>query len=113
MKTPWEWTSYEWDDWLIVKQINSSTSDEKWIDLFLNKSRYSYQEVSVESDTNGYPIVILFEKNEKYFLKLTDDMAYYGDVKTNVTNQFYAGYWVKKQGNIFKNSKCEVFKMYF
>lgn len=86
--------STKWDDFYIQK-LDEST---KWVEIYENEGRDNYTEISVDSDSNGLPVVILKRVGYLIFLKLTENMSFKGKNQTNITIQHSSGYWKKING---------------
>lgn len=96
MISPWKWKSVIWNDRYFEKQKDS----EIWIDVLKNQVRFNYTEVSVDIDSNGYPIVVLKTLGKAYFVKLTESLRYGSKELANISTQYEPGVWEKQvKGN--------------
>lgn len=92
--SPLKWFGLGSDDFYFTK-INASI----WVESYQNKTVKFYMQVSIDVDSNGYPIVILINKNK--VLELGENALYNGQNLTSIDKFDIAGFWIKKNGNNF------------
>lgn len=93
MFTPWRWLSFYFESWFFEKQNVSET----WFSFDENRFEANYTEVSVDIDSNGFPVVILKEIGKIDFVILTESKACMGDDFNNFSSN-YSGAWKKANG---------------
>ena len=104
MITPLRWMSDEWDGWYFERM---ETDSDTWIEYVKNKPLKNLTQYSMESDVNGYAVVVLRYDIYNTIAKLTEGMAYFGSNQTYNSKYMKwinanSGYWVKKNSkNIF------------
>lgn len=87
---------------MFVRRSNPLLWKETIFDHEYGENFYEYYtQVSLESDENGDPVVTLMRVTNPSGLvyKLYQGKAYWGYNLTSVTNSFYAGLWLRKDGN--------------
>lgn len=79
-------------------QYFEKQDDGTWTYYYNRRIMGNYPQVSIDRSSNNYPVVVLFDKLESFFVKLTESMVYWGFNRTYIQNTFVTGYWTKKDG---------------
>lgn len=88
MTIPWKWSSVSND--LVFEKLNDS---EKWLEWTHNNTFDYFNEVSVDFDANGYPVVILRSITYLLSIKLTENTAFKADDPRNFSMYLASGFW--------------------
>lgn len=108
LMTPLRWSSDQSDNWYITKMKDSSN----WIEIYNHKVVLTLKEISMDTDENGFPVVILQKIGFNQSTKLTQGLkfdGYFFDFKINLT-----GYWIKNRSIVsFSNTKIDRFCLIF
>lgn len=98
---PWKWVSTQYPEWFFEKQGDS----DRWVDRYKGRERYNYTQISVSTDSDGYPLVSLQLVDKIFFLNITRTMVFSSTNPKNITREYSFGIWAEKTGKRFNLTK--------
>lgn len=94
--SPWRWESDQWDGWYLEKRKNSP----KWVQTYKGKIMATYRQISIDSDENNFPVVILQDITNNFYIKLTQGIFFSGS-NFKSFDQYLTGFWSSKKGKTY------------
>lgn len=75
------------------------TDRNTWLQRSLLFNVENLQQISIQTDFDGYPIVVV--KAQGDFFNLTQGTAFFGYNFTDINHEYSIGHWVTKEGKKF------------
>ena len=98
MASPFKWIADESETWYIEQQNDS----DLWLEYVDHAISANFTQTAFDTDSDGYPVIVLADQNRSKVLKLTQGICLIGHKLSGIIeNEYTTGFWLSKLGNSF------------